>query len=383
MNGRSGRVHGVARWAVGAVAAVAVAAGSWTAPGAAPTPPSEPGPWVLRELGMAGAGPSVAVPWSPGRPELGVQVYWVNNPADSDEVVLAKARRLFAQVIGMEANSVAVSFPFFTESLTASAVHADARTPSPTRVALVMATARRAGLRTSLRPLLDEENLVQQDARSWRGKLKPADVDAWYASYEAFLTPYLDVAQRIGVDSVVLGAELNSLQRDPHWAPVVDRARLVYKGRLGYTANWDSIATARAIPVDDVGIDAYPQLAVTARDTDERLTAAWSAWLDAVGVRAGDVLTEVGAAAEAETLLNPAVPYRPDAALDESVQRRWFAAACRAARDRGLGGLYWWKIGFDVDPAATDPVADLHDSWLGRQAQPAMRECFAAWGRQR
>ncbi len=220
-NKSSGRVHGVARWAVGAVAAVAVAAGSWTAPGAAPTPPSEPGPWVLRELGMAGAGPSVAVPWSPGRPELGVQVYWVNNPADSDEVVLAKARRLFAQVIGMEANSVAVSFPFFTESLTASAVHADARTPSPTRVALVMSTARRAGLRTSLRPLLDEENLVQQDARSWRGKLKPADLDAWYASYEAFLTPYLDVAQRIGVDSVVLAAELNSLQGDPHWAPVV------------------------------------------------------------------------------------------------------------------------------------------------------------------
>lgn len=376
MNGRS-----ATRWAVGAVAAIAVAVGSWTVPTAATADPA-PSPWVLQDPAMAMAGPSVAVPWAPGRPELGVQVYWVNNPADTDEIVLAKARRLFDQVIGMEANSVAITFPFFAESLSASAIHADARTPAPDRVALVAAAARRAGLRTSLRPLLDEENLMQRDPRSWRGKLAPADLDAWYASYEAFLAPYLTVAQNVGVETFVLGAELNSLQRDPHWTPLVTRARAVYSGQIAYTANWDAVASAKAaIPVDAVGVDAYPKLDVTAADPDARLTAAWSAWLDEAGLGAGDVLTEVGAAAEAETVLNPAVPHRAGAALDEGAQRRWFAAACRAARERKLSGLYWWKIGFDVDPAATDPLTDLHDSWLGRQAQPVMRECFAAWGR--
>ncbi|MGI5127882.1 glycoside hydrolase family 113 [Pseudonocardia sp. CA-107938] len=368
MNGSS-----LARWATGVGAALAVALGSWTAPAIA-APAAGPVP--------TSAGPSVADPWRPGRPELGVQVYWVNNPADSDEVVLAKARRLFAQVIGMEANAVGVTFPFFTESLTASAVHVDGRTPTPERVGLVLAQARAMGLRTSLRPLLDEANLQQQDPHSWRGKLLPRHRDAWYASYEELVTPYLHVAERVGVDTVVLGAELNSLQDDPHWPALVGRARDVYRGELAYTANWDAYATARTgVPVDVIGIDAYPQLDVTAGDGEDRLTAAWTTWLDSARIGRGAVLTEVGAAAEAQTLENPAVPHRAGAPLDEGIQRRWFTAACRAAHDRGLGGLYWWKIGFDVDPAAVDPAADLHDSWLGRAAQPAMRACFAAWGR--
>lgn len=378
MNGTS-----LARWCAGLVAVLAVASVSWTVPADADPVPQRTR-WVLDDPAPVAPGtwPAVATPWHPGRPELGVQVYWVNNPADDDEVVLAKARRLFEQVIGMEANSVAVTFPFFTESLTASAVHADQRTPAPARVGLVLAQARAMGLRTTLRPLLDEANLQQQDPHSWRGKLLPRDVDAWFASYEELVTPYLHVAQRARVDTVVVGAELNSLQDDPHWAALVRRARDAYRGQLAYTANWDAYATARAgIPVDVVGIDAYPRLDVTARSDEDRLTVAWSKWLAAARIGPGAVLTEIGAAAEAQTIDNPAVPHRPGAALDEGVQRRWFAAACRAAHDRKLGGLYWWKVGFDVDPAAVDPARDLHDSWLGREAQPAMRACFAAWGR--
>ena len=378
MNGTS-----IARWSAGLVAALAVAAGSWTVPADADPAPQRSS-WVLEVPGpdAPGTWPAIAAPWRPGRPELGVQVYWVNNPADSDEVVLAKARRLFEQVIGMEANAVAVTFPFFTDSLTSNAVHADGRTPSPERVGLVLAQARTMGLRTSLRPLLDEANLQQQDPRSWRGKLLPRDVDAWYASYEALVTPYLRVARRARIDTVVLGAELSSMQDDPHWAGLAARARDAYRGELAYTANWDAYASARAgIPVDVVGIDAYPQLDVTAQDGEDRLTAAWSQWLDRARIGPGAILTEVGAAAEAQTIANPAVPHRPGAGLDEGVQRRWFTAACRAAQDHRLGGLYWWKLGFDVDPAAADPATDLHDSWLGRAAQPAMRACFAGWGR--
>ncbi|MDN5860815.1 MAG: hypothetical protein L0H84_19600, partial [Pseudonocardia sp.] len=152
---------------------------------------------------------------------------------------------------------------------------------------------------------------------------------------------------------------------------------------LAYTANWDAVASAKAgVPVDVVGVDAYPQLDVTAADSVQALTAAWSEWLAATTLGPGDVLTEVGAAAEAQTLLNPAVPHRPGAAVDEGVQSRWFAAACQAARDQNLAGLYWWKIGFDVDPVVVDPAAALHDSWLGRDAQAVMRECFAEWGRE-
>jgi hypothetical protein len=372
------------RWVVGTAAAAAVAVWTWTLPY---QPFSAPTPAAVSAV-VVGEAPAatepelrVASPWAAGRPELGVHLYWVNNPTDSAEVVRAKARRLIAYVIGLEANSVAVSFPFFSDSLTSSGLRTDERTPSADEVAIVVDEARRAGLRTTLRPLLDEANLIEQDRRAWRGKLAPADRAAWFASYAAFLAPYLTMAQRHGVDTVIIAAELNALQDDARWTALVAQAHAVYQGELAYSANWDAYAEARrGVAVDVVGVDAYPQLGLTARATQAEMTAAWTAWFARTGLGPGTVLTEVGAAAEASTLKNPAVPHSAGSPLDEDVQKRWLAAACQAARDRGLGGLYWWKIGFHVDPAAAEPLTDLHDSFIGRRAEPAMRACFTAWG---
>ncbi|MCO1658086.1 glycoside hydrolase family 113 [Pseudonocardia humida] len=360
------------RWAAGAVVVLTAATASWTAPGA---------PAAASAAGEP-AGPVVSHPWQPGRPQLGVQVYWVDTPADTDDVVRLKARRVLDHVVGMEANAVSVSFPFFTDAVDASGVYVDERTPSPERLAIVLAEAREIGLRTTVRPLLDEANLIARDSLDWRGRLDPADRDAWYASYRAFLDPYLAVAEREDVDTVVVAAELNSLQADPHWGPLVEHARTVYSGEIGYAANWDAYAEALdGVPADTVGIDAYPQLGVAPTASVPEMTAAWRAWLDdAAPPRPGLLLYEVGAAAEARTVDNPAVPHTEGAPLDQGVQRRWLAAACQVARDRELAGLYLWKIEFDVDPAGADPAGDLHDSFLGREAERTMRDCFASWG---
>lgn len=358
------------RWVVGLVAVFAIAVGTAAVP-----------PWSHQVVGVAApVGPAVAQPWAPGKPELGVQLYWVNNPADSDDVVRAKALRLIDHLIGMEANAVAISFPFYAESLTSSELRTDARTPSPDRVAIVADEARLAGLRVTIRPLLDEANFIQADPRAWRGELAPADRKAWFASYSAFLMPYAQMAQIHHVDTVVLGAELTSLQTDPQWSRLAVDVRKRYQGELAYSANWDAHTTALTGVGVRVGVDAYPRLGAPATATQQEFTTTWSAWLESARLGRGDVLYEVGAAAEAEMVVDPAVPYRKGAALDEGIQRRWFAAACSAAHDRGLDGLYWWKMEFDADPTTPNPDSDLHDSWLGRPAEPAMRACFAAWG---
>ncbi|WP_214407139.1 glycoside hydrolase family 113 [Pseudonocardia lacus] len=360
------------RWVAGAVVVLTAATVSWTAPGTPAAADAAAGP----------GGPRVSAPWQPGRPQLGVQLYWVDSPADPDDVVRQKARRVLDHVVGMEANAVSVSFPFFTDAIDADEVHADERTPGPRRLAIVVEEARALGLRTTVRPLLDEANLIERDNLDWRGRLQPADRDAWYASYQAFLDPYLSMAEKSGVDTVVVGAELNSLQDDPRWGPLIDHVRSVYSGEVGYAANWDAYAEAvDGVPADAVGIDAYPQLDVDPAASVPEMTAAWRAWLDDTAPpRPGLLFYEVGAAAETRTLDNPAVPHTEGAALDQGVQRRWLAAACQVARDRQLAGLYLWKIEFDVDPSRADPVADLHDSFLGREAERTMRDCFASWG---
>jgi hypothetical protein len=362
------------RWVVGTAAVLAVVTIGWAAPGAP----------VARSAQHDPMGPQVSAPWAPGRPQLGVQVYWVDDPADSDEVVRQKARRVLDHVVGLDANAVSFSFPFFADAIDAAAVRADERTPSPQRLAIALDEAHRAGLRTTIRPLLDEANLIEQDARNWRGELDPADRTAWFASYQRFLTPYLEMAQMHGVATVVVGAELNAVQSDPRWTPLVAAARRLFSGEIGYAANWDAYRPAVAgVPADAVGIDAYPQLGIAPTATVAQMAEGWRRWLDRTappGAGPGLLFYEVGAAAEAATVDNPAVPDRPGAALDQGVQSRWLAAACQVARDRRLGGLYLWKIEFDVDPALADPVTDLHDSFLGREAEQTMRDCFAGWG---
>jgi hypothetical protein len=303
-------------------------------------------------------------------------VYWHDNPADTDEVVRANARRVLDQVVSLEANSVSLSFPFYTDSITGSRVYGDQRTPSPDRIGIVVDEARRSGLRTTVRPLLDHTDLGQ-----WRGLLAPADRNAWYASYQAFLAPYLAAAQRDRVDGFALAVELNAMQADQQWRGMVVWAKSIYSGQLVYSANWDVYPEALdGVPADRVDVDAYPLLGLGPDAPTEEMTAAWSAWLARIAPESdGLVLSEVGGAAERAMLDNPANPHTPGAELDEGIQQRWFTAACQAVRERRLAGLYWWKLDLYVDPAVADPDTDLHDTFLGRPSEQTIRSCFTRW----
>lgn len=372
------------RWLLGSVFTSVVAVTTWGHPdedAAATARAAEGAEVVASAPTVVAPGPRVASPWRPGEPELGVHIYWEDNPLDDATAVRRKTQRVLDQVIGMEANSVAVSFPFFVDSISASTVRVDARTPAPARIAVFLEEARRSGLRTTLRPLLDQENLENVEQLAWRGTFSPADRAVWFTSYAEFLVPYLQTAQATGAATVVIGAELSALQEDPRWASVVDTARQHYRGQLGYSANWDAYPTASGIPVDVVGVDAYPYLGLHPWASDPELTVAWQAWLD--GTAAGRtnelVLAEVGGLAERALVYNPAAYHTPGERLDERMQRRWFEAACNAARDRDVSGFYWWKLDFHVDPALADPDRDRHDSFLGREAEDAARRCFASW----
>lgn len=357
----------IGRWAVGAAFTAVVAVASWNPPPVVATESAPPTTVDSR----------VAHPWRPGQSQRGIHVYWQDNPADSVDVVRFKARRLLDQVIGMEANSIAISFPFFVDSVTSSA-RVDERTPSPDRLGILVEEAQRSGLRVTIRPLLDTT-----PGQGWRGQVAPADRNAWYASYSAMLAPYLTMAQRRGVDTVAVGAELNQMQRDPGWKGLVKAARELFHGELTYAANWDAYPDAVArVPTDAVTVDAYPLLiGLDDRPTENEIAAAWSRWLNQItaGRLAGLVISEVGGAAEEGLRWNPARTHTPGAALDEEIQRRWFAASCRAAREEGAAGFYWWKLDFHVDPARADPDRDTHDSFLGRTAESAMRDCFVTW----
>ncbi len=120
-------------------------------------------------------------------PQWGVQLYWEEEKSKrSDTFIEAQAGKQAKYLIGLGANSVSVSFPFFIQNPTSNKLSAGPKTPSPERLERVLKVFKDAGFRTTVRPILDEGTLEQSNG--WRGSIEPASRSAWFASYKRFLT---------------------------------------------------------------------------------------------------------------------------------------------------------------------------------------------------
>lgn len=326
---------------------------------------------------------AVRNPWHHGMPQLGIHVYWAANRSDSDAVIRAKARRIIAYAISLNANSIAVTFPFFTRGLTSDKVYAKPNvTPTPGHMAIFLAEASKAHFRVTLRPVLSENALIAQSPLAWRGSIQPRNRTAWFRSYHQLLLPYLVAAQKGHAASFVLGTELNSLEGSPQWPGLVRSLRSAYSGQLIYDENFDEFAGGTSNPpVPSHDVDAYPQFGLPDSASIASLTGAWNAWLGAhpLSVRRKLTISEVGIDAVAGSYQNPwDWTSKASGPIDTHVQTAWYQAVCNAVSAEQIGGgIYWWEVNFDANP--TDPRSFKTDrlTFLHRPAQQVIRKCFA------
>jgi hypothetical protein len=352
------------------------------------TIPSRPA-WWPKHASSAGtasadqaAGRTVAEPWHAGMRQLGIQVYWVANAQDSDLVVQAKARRIINYAIGLRANSIEVTFPFYTYGIGSDKVYASSSTPSPAQIAIFLDEAARSHIRVTLRPILNEAVLVAENPIAWRGMIQPTSTAVWFRSYRKLLMPYAEVAQTGQAATFVVGTELESLEPAPDWTDVIGSIRSVYKGQLIYDENFDEFAAHyRGLPLSTFGIDAYPRFNLPDSASVRTLAKAWDEWLGSHSraVLRKLVLEEVGIDAVAGSYSDPgAWVGTTRAPIDPSVQAKWYEAVCRAVKTKDLAGVYWWDVSFDADPANVGPWQSDRLTFLGRPAQEVIKSCFAS-----
>jgi Glycoside Hydrolase Family 113 len=326
--------------------------------------------------------PTVADVWHPGMPQLGIDVYWVANTRDSDAVIRAKARRIINYAIGLGANSISLSFPFYTYGITSDTLYGSpATTPSPAHIAIFLSEAAESHIRVTLRPLLNEDVLVAQNPQAWRGSIDPADLAAWFRSYRQFLLPYAEVAATGHAATFVIGTELESLEGDPRWPALIRAIGSVYTGQLLYDENFDEFAAHDAnLPVAAFGVDAYPRFQLPDSASVGELASAWEGWLGThtPAVLSKAVLSEVGIDAVAGSYSDPGAWLGTvNSPIDQRVQRNWYEGVCRAVAAEHVAGLYWWEVNFDANPAAPAPFQSDRITFLGRSAQQVIKTCFA------
>jgi hypothetical protein len=328
--------------------------------------------------------PVVADPWQPGMRQLGIQVYWTENPNDaSDAVVEAKARRLINYAISLNANSIAITFPFYTYGITSDQVYADPQTtPTPREIEDFLAVAAQSDMRVTIRPILNEDILVQQNSLAWRGSIEPTSVSAWFQSYQQLLLPYAEAAQEGHAATFVIGAELESLEQEPEWAGLISAIQSVYKGQLAYDENFDEFADGDQdlpLPVHDV--DAWPSFDLPDTATVAQLTQAWEQWIGAhrAVVIQQMLLAEVGIVAVPGAYQSPGAWIGTvNSPIDVQIQANWYQAVCNAVQAENVGGgIYWWEVNFDADPANPAPFQSDRLTFLGRPAAQVIQSCFA------
>jgi hypothetical protein len=312
--------------------------------------------------------------------QLGIQLYW--HTSGDAATIKSKAATLLNYIVSLNANTVGITFPIYTDGVHPTHVYTVAgTTPTPATLRLVIEAAQARGLRVMLRPLIDETNIKDSEG-DWRGSIKPQSISDWFASYQSVLQPYLTLAQETHVNYFVLGTELDSLMiYKSQWEELISTATTEYDGGLSYADNWGAwAADYQTPPAPSIGMDAYPELHLGDSATVGELTEAWTQWLEnrSDSVLAKTVLQEVGLPAISGAYSAPAALGAPGAAIDTPIQTKWFTAACHSARELGLPGMYFWDVDSNANPS--DPAAADPESFIGR-GDSAIKSCFATgWG---
>ena len=309
---------------------------------------------------------------------------------------LAKVKRMaqteVAEFKALGANSIGIGFPLFTVSMSSNSVFAwttckggTVRTPPAWILGVVIQIAHAAGLKVLLRPLIDQENLQQQNPRNWRGELRPTNLSLWFSSYLRTLTPYLRIAQSEKVEYFSVETELDSLADLSNWTALIARCKGLYTGAMEMSYSWDTGVRKVLRPSTTMGIDTYPRLpGDSPTATPEDLLHGWDYLLGhrgsyAVPAIASSTITEIGIAAQ-----DGAYAWSPSGGVsfvghpyNQQIQANWFTTACAFMNEHKMQGIYYWGAWLARNngrlPTAPDTVRLTNLQPLGQQA---IKKCF-------
>src|SRR5437773_1422484 len=182
------------------------------------------------------------------------------------------------------ANSIAFAPRWFMDNPYVNTLAPAPELGSPSDESLIAAIqeAHRQGLRVMLRPYIDIKD------GSWRANIAPADLNAWFANYTAFIDHYLDIAKQQNVEEFTLGVELINMtvpQNAPQWIALIGQARGRYSGLLTYSANWGKKDTEfQQITwwdrLDYIGLSAYYPLSEQDSPPEDQLINGWTSYSD-------------------------------------------------------------------------------------------------------
>jgi hypothetical protein len=360
----------VSRFIQYSVALIAAGAIAWQAGQAEPsksdgTAPREQQPPAIRA--------------APGNQFRGMAVQ-LHGGAD----VYEKYHKLVPEIAALGADTILLVVHGWQEHAGSLDLHIDPRkTADAKELGRLCDLATQHGLRIILMPvvLLDSPR-----NNEWRGKIIPPnhDWDEWFKRYTRFILHFAKIAERHKVNILMVGSELVKTETyTDRWRRVIADVRQEYRGKLGYSANWDHYQTEKIgfwNDLDYVGMTSYYELADGPGPKMEEIDENWRQIRSQIKqfqaqVNRPLIFTEVGWCSQvgaAHEGWNYYANQKPSESglqeqkmLYESFLRTWGA-------DPDVGGIIWWE--WDASPGGPQ---DFNYTPRGKPAEQILRRWFA------
>ncbi len=180
-------------------------------------------------------------------------------------------------IAATHANWAGLLVTWYMATKSANTIAPDATTPTDDAILAAIDEMQALGLKVMLKPHVDSHD------GTWRAQITPTDPGAWWASYNAFMDHYTQIAARKNVGMLCVGTELASMSGSRYageWGSLISRIRGQYHGLLTYASNgvdaadeftsvsfWDQ--------VDLMGVDAYTPLTSKNDPARAELIAGW------------------------------------------------------------------------------------------------------------
>ncbi len=258
------------------------------------------------------------------------------------------------EIAALGADAVALIVVWMQESVTSVEIRdVEGRTVPEAQLVETLRAAEHLGLNVLIFPIV---LLEHAGTGEWRGRLAPADLDAWFENYRAKLVHLARVAESEGADILCIGSELSSLEHHTgQWLETITAARREFSGWLTYTANWDHLTVIEFWEeLAFVSVSAYFELAEQVDTPEDWLDGAWRIHRDRLLEWHAEavphmplVISEVGYASQDGIAMHP-WDYTKREPVDLEEQRRCYAAFIRAWDGRPqLRGVYFYEWGGD------------------------------------
>jgi hypothetical protein len=318
----------------------------------------------------------------PRTPILGADLYSRGN-FSAAELRRNGARALYYIAHTLGAKSVGIAWNFFEPQIHSNAVISEGGTLTPANVQILTQLAYADHLTVEYRPLIEvtagltSRGLV--NPANWEGFIAPQDQARWFASYFKVELPYLQIAQRMHVREFITGSELEFLNSSSLWPSFFRRVGQVYHGIVSYSSEqrnyFPAYGAQQLLKLRYYGVDAYPGIFLPPTATVSQLVAGWDRLFRGVSpqILYRTALDEVGISATDGAYYHPSL-WGVGGKFNETVQARWFTAACTVAEQFHLRAIYFWNVNLANDP--THPPFPSPPSFEGKPAQDSIRGCL-------